>query len=836
MRSFAASHSGYGSFLHVIFTLLFLTNVHSVIAQKAIGSGSDGPSSDTVLDLGTIPAAQAAEGFGIDIGSGGFRQDWQFAAAKAMGAKWVRIQCSWNDVEQQAAPPQNAPANPRYVQDPNCVAALTSAAKYGLHVTEVAAYGPPFHQILYVTVPTGANTGDTSLRVAYQAGIGGETLANVRPIYDYICPVALNDDGFAGKPYRCTRGMSNRGGPPGVLITGVHRADNTHLTVDLASALTDPLPTDVRSPGGCSMTAGSTTLTCTNGIFDRTWDHGIQIRVPGAGPRGADLTTFPTAVTSATQLTLRRAAATTVQGVAVGANRLYAIGEILYPSTATNRPDDPSVIAYSDYATFLAQDLASRGLSGDIEIWNEPPWRNDSWDYRPGLYDGANTGPYKPAVAYPKGAAASQNGTLYVSLQDRNRGNDPASSPQYWSTKIPSTVFPGDPVFGANFGFAANLQHRHFPAGVTATWNGTSGSGNGSLLGPLMRTYSGEALMQPPTVVTRESFHPYGGPHGNPEEAMMLPSCLKRAAVASANIFQKGASCYLPGERPAANLMQAVELDLAAKSVQARSGLGHSITETNNEPPERGYDLQQARSNVRQFLGFEALGVSPVEFFQLWDGGQHNPTFSFVTYDGRAAKPLPSGTALSGLLTDLRSISGTGPVQGARGGLTVSHYQGTYPLMAAHLQGTRPGATAASEMLAVWQLSAAPGFTGSVNGNTLQVTALNSGWNTLGPNQRLQGRGIPDGTTITAVQSGNGGPGTYKISGGPLSIAPEDMDVSWFTLPPSSGTVTVDIPSGMKVTAVVNTVTRASVAHTAVGQHLTLQVGDDPVEILADPQ
>ncbi len=773
--------------------------------QRLERDGAKGvPEVNSVVDLGTTSALQVAQGLGIGIRPAGFRQDWQFSAAKAMGASWVRVQCSWNDVEQQTSAPGNGPANPRYVQTPACVSALTSAAKYGLHVTEVAAFGPPFHQLLYVTLPAGASAGQTSLQVAYFSGVGGATLANVRPIFDYVCPVFLNDDGMAGSTYRCMSALAPHGGPPGTLITGVHPTDSSHAVLDLASAVSKSEPTNVRSPKDCSMTAGATTLTCPDGTFDRSWERNVQVSVPGAGPRGGALTTFVNGVQSATQLTLRRSATGSVSGVVIKANRLYAIGEILYPSTASNRPDDPSVVAYGDYATFLATDMASRGVSGDVEIWNEPPWRGDSWDFRPALYDSASPGKGGSPIAHD-GAA--------------------------------SNVFQGDSIPGANFGFAANLQHRQFPAGVTATWNGTSGNGTYSLLGPLMLKASGEALRMPATVVTKESFHPYGGPYRNPEDVLMRPDCLRSAARSMANIYANGQNCYLPGERSAANIMQALQFDFAAKGADPRYGLGHSVTETNDEPPGPGYQTQQARSNLRQFLSLEALGISPIEFFQMWDGGHRDPTYSFVDYDGSRMSPLPSYTVLAGLIADIRPISNPSHSSGPGTSISVVRYAGTYPLTLVHLTGARSKAQGDSQALIMWQLSAAPGFTGAISGNTLQVTALTSGWSTLGAGQLLEGRGIPPGTKITGVLTGSGGPGTYQIGGGPLSINPEPMNTDWFSQPtPASGSVILAIPAGLRVTSAVNLMTRKSVPYSAGPNQITLPVTDDPVEILADPK
>ena len=205
-------------------------------------------------------------------------------------------------------------------------------------------------------------------------------------------------------------------------------------------------------------------------------------------------------------------------------------------------------------------------LRADVELWNEPPWANDPWDDRKGLYDPA--------------------------------------------------LYSGPDVYGANFGFAANIMRRHFPEHVTATWNGTSGNGSASLLGPKMEHYSGEPFVQP-SPITKESFHPYNGAFSNPENMMFVVSCLEGAAAAkpgtpAANPFANGANCYLPGVEQTANGMEAVRLDRRARLANPSGGIGHSITETNALPPKAGLKERQAQAVLRQFIGFEADGLSPM--------------------------------------------------------------------------------------------------------------------------------------------------------------------------------------------------------------------------------
>jgi hypothetical protein len=65
-------------------------------------------------------------------------------------------------------------------------------------------------------------------------------------------------------------------------------------------------------------------------------------------------------------------------------------------------------------------------------------------------------------------------------------------------------------------------------------------------------------------------------------------------------------------------------------------------------------------------------------------------------------------------------------------------------------------------------------FTASIATNVLTVTAVTSG--TLAIGHTIQGTGIPDGVTITALGTGTGGTGTYTLSQQINTIAtPETM-------------------------------------------------------------
>ena len=60
-------------------------------------------------------------------------------------------------------------------------------------------------------------------------------------------------------------------------------------------------------------------------------------------------------------------------------------------------------------------------------------------------------------------------------------------------------------------------------------------------------------------------------------------------------------------------------------------------------------------------------------------------------------------------------------------------------------------------------------FVGSIAGNTLTISAVNSGFVMVG--MTITGTGIAAGTVITAFGSGNGGTGTYTVNGQPQTVS-----------------------------------------------------------------
>jgi hypothetical protein len=541
-----------------------------VIEQIRVQTALSAPGSSvtTIEPLGAIPASQAANGLGFNVAQG---NDWEFQMAAAAGATHARFQCGWTGTENQAAPPGNTPATPQFTLASDCQAGLFSSLKYGMHPTILAAYGPPFHQIVSVTVPQGAAAGATEINIQFASSVGGDTMASLAAFYDTILS--------SSNAY-----ITNKHSYAGGLITVVDATDSAHATLQLASALSSALPAD--------------TIT------------------------------------------------------------KYVINEYLYPPPFSFSPTDPSVLAYAKYAEFLASKIAASGVSGEVEVWNEPPWGDDPWDDRYDFYDD------QPVPVSP--------------------------GPQ--TTYLP------------NWGFAAALFSQTSPvSGVTYNWGGTHKTGGNSMLNWQMLANTGVSFLQPNHLLTTESFHPYGN---NPEDTLWSQPCLEatiKKYPAPANNF---ASCNLFGTGP--NIGYAAQLTLIQQNLNPTWGIGHNITET-GFPGAFGDDLHKARFIIRQFLGFQAAGVTPIQFYRLYDTSTDN--FSFVdpmaNEDGTHS-PLPAYTALAGLMSDLAGIKSSPYPTWILP--AILSYAGTYPLDTVSLVGTRAGDDTNSIIFALWQRSFTSGI------------------------------------------------------------------------------------------------------------------------------
>ena len=214
-----------------------------------------------------------------------------------------------------------------------------------------------------------------------------------------------------------------------------------------------------------------------------------------SSPRGAYYGAFIDSV-EAENRTLTLAART---NVSLAAGDVLAVNRVRYPSVGTTNPNDPSIAAYARYAQFLAGRVDAHGLTGRIELWNEPPWAHDPWDTRYRFYDSPPPDLERPAV---------------------------------------------------QFGFAALLQTTLAPGNVRYNWAGSHKSGFNSLLGPRMSPHPTQDQVL--SSISSESFHPYGN---SPEDHAWDPICL-------ADFSRSEFTCHLSGTNPSSNFKSAVRYNL----------------------------------------------------------------------------------------------------------------------------------------------------------------------------------------------------------------------------------------------------------------------------------
>jgi hypothetical protein len=389
---------------------------------------------------------------------------------------------------------------------------------------------------------------------------------------------------------------------------------------------------------------------------------------------------------------------------------LYTVNELLYPPAATTGSGDPSVYLFVQYAQFVAQSLAAAGLSGQVELWNEPPWPDDRWDVQANSYD-VFPGPGNPG---PKSA------------------------------------------YLPNWGFVGALQSTRPPNGVSYVWAGTEKSGGNSVLDPQMQMNTGITFAEPAVSILSESFHPYGN---SPEDGLWIEPCF--ANTTGSNDFY---SCNLFGVA-GGNFSLAAQEDYLLKKSNPSYGLSRSITETGFSL-DSGDTTHQARFVMRQFLGYQAAGVSPITFYRLFDTSSEQLTFL-----DSSENPLPAYTAIFGFMADVAKIANP-PVRAYSGSTlpSIKSYGGTFPLDFVHIVGSRAGDSSNSDILAVWQRS-------------------------------------------------------YTTGGS-----------SWAAMPqPASASVSISIPTGLRVAQVVDLVTRAKVSYTLSNQQLVFAVSDDAIEVLVTP-
>lgn len=192
--------------------------------------------------------------------------------------------------------------------------------------------------------------------------------------------------------------------------------------------------------------------------------------------------------------------------IAIPAGTVLLVNQNLYASPATTDPTEPSIVAYAGpptsgyggYVGFLAKGISDAGLTGRVEIWNEPPWPHDPWDQRWRFYD----------------------------------ANIPANLSQA----------------GDQAGFVAALEPQTPPGGVRYAWGGPHKTGFSSLLGT-RNPHPTEAQAQ--ASINSEEVHPYGN---DPEDNGWDPGCLA--------LLNGWFQCNLSGTDPNGNIKAAAQYNL----------------------------------------------------------------------------------------------------------------------------------------------------------------------------------------------------------------------------------------------------------------------------------
>jgi hypothetical protein len=330
---------------------------------------------------------------------------------------------------------------------------------------------------------------------------------------------------------------------------------------------------------------------------------------------------------------------------AVSAGTALTVNLLLYPpvlvAPGTSYTANASVQAYYNYVNYLATQIVAAGLTGRIELWNEPPWSDECWDSIARCY---TTPPANNAI---------------------------------------------DPAFGVEL--PAYLASRTPPTGVK--WNNgysDNAGADGSMLSPLFLS----SYPTPTTTIKNfagESMHPYGN---NPEDDLWSPACIHNNRDETF-IMQ---NCGVLGGNSGSSYKWMAAFNAFPYTF---GGLQPSITETGlqtNRSPTTTL-AQQAQFELRQFLSYSGAGVNPVIFYRLFDNSGQG--FGWFASQGN---PNPVYTTFLNYMTDLSPIANS-PVLPYSACMMprVSSYTGFYPLATTMFVGSRTGDRSNSIMFSMWQ-------------------------------------------------------------------------------------------------------------------------------------
>jgi hypothetical protein len=327
------------------------------------------------------------------------------------------------------------------------------------------------------------------------------------------------------------------------------------------------------------------------------------------------------------------------------------INQLLYPPVMLKKSEDfmknPSIIAFGRYAQFLAESIQKAGVVGEVGLWNEPNWANDLWDNGGGLFD-----------TWPADLARQPSVRVEI--------------PLYLSSTQPVT-------------------------GVTYDSGYTEKTGFGSIYIPpnLAKIPS---ISNAQKTVAVESIHPYGN---TPEDHFWYAECVDNLAKTPQNANRVFSECTPVGANPQSNAKYAV---LYSKMGQAQGGARHNITETGlcRQCSAGTTEDQITRYDLRQFIGFQGLGISPIMFYRLADGNKDD--FGWVSYESH--QPLPVFNAMRALMSDVSAISGNSAIPGTCQLPRVTTYKGYFPLATVAFVGNCPETGKADAVLFfTWQRS-----------------------------------------------------------------------------------------------------------------------------------
>lgn len=416
-------------------------------------------------------------------------------------------------------------------------------------------------------------------------------------------------------------------------------------------------------------------------------------------------------------LTLASAATT-----AVASGATLTLNKLLYPpvivAPGTSFQNNTSLQAYGNYAHYLATQIASAGLTGWVSLWNEPPWGDDAWDHGINLYDtqpasnSLSSGPFTLGIELP----------LYVAS---------------YVTPVAGVGF--DNGYTETTGFSGSL---YFPNWVLARPN------------PKIVNAS----------IVSQSFHPYGN---NPEDAGWLgSSCLASHISLTNNDFN---SMYSGCTPTGLNTSGAAKTAVAAgMTAYAFGGPSNDITETGlcrcSSPTPS--ETQVSRFDLREFLMFQSLGVSPIMFYRMY--GDTN--FQWMSSQGN---PLPVYTAFQNLMADVGSIASTpvapySPCMMPR----VSSFTGYYPLATASFVGSQSGNRANSILYYTWQRTYGTTWTSVASPTAVNVSVV-----------------VPAGLTVSSVKDMvTAATVSYTFSSQTLTYPVADDPIEVLLVPVSSST------------------------------------------------